>query len=60
MPTKSLIVLIVLIMAVITIFSAGCSDKVNEEAVSWNEKGNEYYRGFRKTSIFENCLRYHL
>lgn len=43
MPTKRLIVLIVLIIAVITIFSAGCSDKVNEEAVSWNEKGNEYY-----------------
>lgn len=30
-------------MAIIEIFSAGCSDKVNEEAISWNQKGNAYY-----------------
>lgn len=36
---KSLILTIV----VIAIFCAGCSDKVNQEAVSWNEKGNEYH-----------------
>jgi len=33
----------ILSIVIIAIFSAGCSDKVNQEAVSWNEKGNEYH-----------------
>lgn len=35
MRTKRLIILAIVVIA---IFSAGCNDKVNEEALSWNQK----------------------